>query len=160
MIRYGGLIEGKPALIMSTPAGVGNYRRDGRVKIGLITDTGKEGSEKYKIDWTYDYSVDSKNAGFAYSCLSELPNHQIGLMYEKYDSYNPAELHSQDIMKYEELSLSELMGKEVVEIIPQTEGKGTVSQRNTVKKGSKITIEAYPEEGYQFVRWEDEKETR
>ena len=48
---------------MSTPAGVGNYRRDGRVKIGLITDTGKEGSEKYKIDWTYDYSVDSKNAG-------------------------------------------------------------------------------------------------
>ena len=157
VIRYGGLIEGKPALIMSTPAGVGNYRRDGRVKIGLITDTGKEGSEKYKIDWTYDYSVDSKNAGFAYSCLSELPNHQIGLMYEKYDSYNPAELHSQDIMKYEELSLSELMGKEVVEIIPQTEGKGTVSQRNTVKKGSKITIEAYPEEGYQFVRWEDEK---
>ena len=157
VIRYGGLIEEKPALIMSTPAGVGNYRRDGRVKIGLITDTGKEGSEKYKIDWTYDYSVDSKNAGFAYSCLSELPNHQIGLMYEKYDSYNPAELHSQDIMKYEELSLSELMGKEVVEIIPQTEGKGTVSQRNTVKKGSKITIEAYPEEGYQFVRWEDEK---
>lgn len=157
VIRYGGLIEGKPALIMSTPAGVGNYRRDGRVKIGLITDTGKEGSEKYKIDWTYDYSVDSKNAGFAYSCLSELPNHQIGLMYEKYDSYNPAELHSQDIMKYEELSLSELMGKEVVEIIPQTEGKGTVSQRNTVKKGSKITIEAYLEEGYQFVRWEDEK---
>lgn len=157
VIRYGGLIEGKPALIMSTPAGVGNYRRDGRVKIGLITDTGKEGSEKYKIDWTYDYSVDSKNAGFAYSCLSELPNHQIGLMYEKYDSYNPAELQSQDIMKYEELSLSELMGKEVVEIIPQTEGKGTVSQRNTVKKGSKITIEAYPEEGYQFVRWEDEK---
>ena len=157
VIRYGGLIEGKPALIMSTPAGVGNYRRDGRVKIGLITDTGKEGSEKYKIDWTYDYSGDSKNAGFAYSCLSELPNHQIGLMYEKYDSYNPAELHSQDIMKYEELSLSELMGKEVVEIIPQTEGKGTVSQRNTVKKGSKITIEAYPEEGYQFVRWEDEK---
>lgn len=157
VIRYGGLIEGKPALIMSTPAGVGNYRRDGRVKIGLITDTGKEGSEKYKIDWTYNYSVDSKNAGFAYSCLSELPNHQIGLMYEKYDSYNPAELHSQDIMKYEELSLSELMGKEVVEIIPQTEGKGTVSQRNTVKKGSKITIEAYPEEGYQFVRWEDEK---
>lgn len=157
VIRYGGLIEGKPALIMSTPAGVGNYRRDGRVKIGLITDTGKEGSEKYKIDWTYDYSVDSKNAGFAYSCLSELPNHQIGLMYEKYDSYNPAELHSQDIMKYEELSLSELMGKEVVEIIPQTEGKGTASQRNTVKKGSKITIEAYPEEGYQFVRWEDEK---
>lgn len=157
VIRYGGLIEGKPALIMSTPAGVGNYRRDGRVKIGLITDTGKEGSEKYKIDWTYDYSVDSKNAGFAYSCLSELPNHQIGLMYEKYDSYNPVELHSQDIMKYEELSLSELIGKEVVEIIPQTEGKGTVSQRNTVKKGSTITIKAYPEEGYQFVRWEDEK---
>ena len=26
-----------------------------------------------------------------------------------------------------------------------------------MKKGSKITIEAYPEEGYQFVRWEDEK---
>lgn len=157
VIRYGGLIEGKPALILSTPAGVGSYRRDGRVKIGLITDTGKEGSEKYTVDWKYDYSVDSRNAGFAYSCLTELPNHQIGLIYEKYDSYNPAELHSQDIMKYEELSLSNLMGKEVVEIIPQAEGKGTVSQRNTVEKGSTITIEAYPEEGYQFVHWTDEK---
>lgn len=157
VIRYGGLIEGKPALILSTPAGVGSYRRDGRVKIGLITDTGKEGIEKYTVDWKYDYSVDSKNVGFAYSCLTELPNHQIGLIYEKYDSYNPAELHSQDIMKYEELSLSNLMGKEVVEIIPQAEGKGTVSQRNTVEKGSTITIEAYPEEGYQFVHWTDEK---
>ena len=156
VIRYGGLIEGKPALILSTPAGVGNYRRDGRVKIGLITDTGKEGSEKYTVDWKYDYSVDSKNTGFAYSCLTELPNHQIGLIYEKYDSYNPAELHSQDIMKYEELSFSELMGKKVVEIIPQAEGKGTVSQRNTVEKGSEITVEAYPEEGYQFVHWKDE----
>ncbi|MFR5557498.1 MAG: InlB B-repeat-containing protein [Coprococcus sp.] len=39
----------------------------------------------------------------------------------------------------------------------QAEGKGTVSQRNTVEKGSTITIEAYPEEGYQFVHWTDEK---
>ena len=54
---------------------------------------------------------------------------------KKYDSYNPAELHSQDIMKYEELSLSELMGKEVVEIIPQTEGKGTVSPKKYCEKG-------------------------
>lgn len=156
VIRYGGLIEGKPALILSTPAGVGNYRRDGRVKIGLITDTGCEGIEKYIVDWKYDYSVDSKNVGFAYSCLTELPNHQIGLIYEKYDSYNPAELHSQDIMKYEELSLSALMGKKVVEIVPQAEGKGTISQRNVVEKGSMITIEAHSETGYRFVCWKDE----
>lgn len=81
-------------------------------------------------------------------------------MYEKYDSYNPAELHSQDIMKYEELSLSELMGKEVVEIIPQTEGKGTVSQRNTVKREARLQSKHIRKKDINLSVGKMKKETR
>ncbi len=153
VIRYDGLIDGKPAVIMSSPAGVGNYRRDGRVKIGLITDTNEEGIAKYQVEWKYDYSVDGQNVGFAYSCLTELPNHNIGLLYEKYDSYNPAELHSQDTIKYEELTLSDLMGAKAVRVTTAVSGNGSVSKSNTAFAGTKITVLAIPDKGYRLAGW-------
>ena len=156
VIRYDGLIDGKPAVIMSSPAGVGNYRRDGRVKIGLITDTNEEGIAKYQVEWKYDYSVDGQNVGFAYSCLTELPNHNIGLLYEKYDSYNPAELHSQDIIKYEELTLSDLMGAKAVRVTTAVSGNGSVFKSNTVIAGTKITVLAIPDKGYRLAGWINE----
>ncbi len=153
VIRYGGLVEGKPAIILSSPAGVGSYRKDGRIKIGLITDTGNTGVEKYDIQWKYDYSVDATNVGYSYSCLTELPNQNIGVLYEKYDSYNPAELQTQNVMKYEELSFSDLMGEEAVKVTPAAVGKGKVSERNIVLAGSEVTIQAVPDENYEFVKW-------
>ncbi|MFR5557497.1 MAG: hypothetical protein ACLTKE_12260 [Coprococcus sp.] len=47
------------------------------MKIGLITDTGKEGIEKYTVDWKYDYSVDSKNVEFCIFLPDRTSNHQI-----------------------------------------------------------------------------------
>lgn len=153
VIRYGGLVEGKPAIILSSPAGVGSYRKDGRIKIGLITDTGKTGVEKYDIQWKYDYSVDAANVGYSYSCLTELPNQNIGVLYEKYDSYNPAELQTQNVMKYEELSFSDLMGGDAVRVTTAAVGNGKVSETNIVLAGSQVTIQAVPDENYEFVKW-------
>ncbi len=153
VIRYGELVEGKPAIILSSPAGVGSYRKDGRIKIGLITDTGKTGVEKYDIQWKYDYSVDATNVGYAYSCLTELPNQNIGVLYEKYDSYNPAELQTQNAMKYEELSFSDLMGGDAARVTTAAVGNGKVSETNIVLAGSEVTIQAVPDENYEFVKW-------
>ena len=108
--------------------------RNNQTKIGLITDTNEEGIAKYQVEWKYDYSVDGQNVGFAYSCLTELPNHNIGLLYEKYDSYNPAELHSQDTIKYEELTLSDLMGAKAVRVTTAVSGNGSVSNLTVFKR--------------------------
>ena len=153
VIGYDGLVEGKPAIILSSPAGVGSYRKDGRIKIGLITDTGNTGVEKYDIQWKYDYSVDATNVGYSYSCLTELPNQNIGVLYEKYDSYNPAELQTQNVMKYEELSFSDLMGEDAVKVRTAAVGNGKVSETNIVLAGSDVTIQAVPDENYEFVKW-------
>lgn len=109
-INYSGMIDGKPAIILSAPNSVSG-RKDGRIRIGLITETGQEGVDKYRIDWTYDYAVDGPQIGYSYSCLTELPNHNIGVLYEKYDSWSRNELHLKDILVYEEYSISDLTNK-------------------------------------------------
>ena len=152
-IRYSGLIDGKEAIILSSPAGVGSYRRDGHVRIGLIRDTGVEGAERYAIDWTYDYQVDGQNVGYAYSCLTELDNYNVSVLYEKYDSYAPAELHAQNAMIYEELTFDQLMNGDTVSVTPQTNANGHVSKRNTVLKGNEVTIVATADTGYKFNGW-------
>lgn len=42
--------------------------------------------------------------------MSELPDGNIGIYYEKYDSWSRDELHLKNIMKFEKYSLDELTG--------------------------------------------------
>ena len=107
VINYSGLIDGKEAIILSAPDS-SSARRNGKIWIGLINDTGASGINKYSIEWKYCYSVDSSNMGYSYSCLTELPNGDIGLLYEKYDSWSRNELHLKNILKYETFSINEL----------------------------------------------------
>lgn len=107
VINYSSLIDGKQAIILSAPNSTSG-RRDGKIRIGLITDTGQSGYDKYSIDWKYCYSVDTPQSGYSYSCLTELPNGNIGVLYEKYDSWSRGELHLKNILSYEEYEVSEL----------------------------------------------------
>ena len=107
VINYSQLIDGKPAILMSTPTS-SSGRRAGKILVGLITDTGGTGYNKYSIDWAYQYEVDLPTYGFSYSMLTELPNHDIGLLYEKYDSWSRDELHLKNIMKFETYSIEEI----------------------------------------------------
>ena len=59
----------------------------------MISETGNSGKDKYSVDWKYCYSVDTPQMGYSYSCLTELPDGEIGLLYEKYDSWSRNELH-------------------------------------------------------------------
>lgn len=108
VINYSQLIDGKPAIILSAPNAT-NGRKNGKIWVGLINDTGNTGTDKYSIDWKYSYSVDGPLMGYSYSCLTELPNGEIGLLYEKYDSWSRDELHLKNILKYETFTINELI---------------------------------------------------
>ena len=81
VINYGKKIDGCDAVIISYPERRGRY--DGRIKIGLIKEN--EGFDapaydRYTIDWKYKYEI---NEGvFWYSCLAELENDGIAILYE------------------------------------------------------------------------------
>lgn len=98
VINYSKKIDGKNALIFANAAS--NTRIDGTVKIGLIEESGyyENGQCKYKIDWKYSKLV--KPGYYGYSCLTELPNGNIGLFYEGTEV---------DEMTYIELSIEEII---------------------------------------------------
>lgn len=85
-----------------------NGRKNGKIWIGLINETGQSGVNKYSVEWKYCYSVDTPQMGYSYSCLTELPDGKIGLLYEKYDSWSRNELHLKNILKYEKFTIDEL----------------------------------------------------
>ncbi len=108
-INYSGLIDGKRAIVLAAPSAT-NGRRNGTIHIGLINETGNIGINKYDIEWKYSYEIDGKQIGYSYSCLTELPNGNIGLLYEKYDSWSRDELHLKNVLKYDSFTIEELIG--------------------------------------------------
>lgn len=108
VIRHSQMVDGKSVILLSTPT-ASNGRRGGKILVGLVTDTGGTGYDKYTVSWDYAYEVDLPAYGFSYSCMTELPDGQIGILYEKYDSWSRDELHLKNIMRYDIFTLSELM---------------------------------------------------
>ncbi len=108
VINYSQTVDGQPAIILSSPNAT-NGRKNGKIWVGLIQDTGNTGTDKYTVDWKYSYSVDGPQIGYSYSCLTELPDGEIGLLYEKYDSWSRDELHLKNILKYERFTIDELV---------------------------------------------------
>lgn len=71
-ITYSKKIDGKTAILLSCPTG--SSRASGKIFVGLVQDNGS-------ISWDYTYSVNSSSY-YAYSCLTELNDGSIGLLYE------------------------------------------------------------------------------
>ena len=46
--------------------------------------------------------------GYAYSAITELPNHHIGVLFEKYDSWSRNELHLSNVVQYIDLEINDL----------------------------------------------------
>ncbi len=72
-ITYSKLIDGCPAILLSAPSNTSS-RSAGKLFVGLVQDDGS-------ISWDYTYSVNG-SAYYAYSCLTELNDGSIGLLYE------------------------------------------------------------------------------
>lgn len=110
VIRHSQMVDGKSVILLSTPT-ASDGRRGGKILVGMVTDTGGTGYDKYAVSWDYAYDVDLPAYGFSYSCMTELPDGSIGLLYEKYDSWSRDELHLKNIMRYDIFTLDELMQK-------------------------------------------------
>lgn len=80
VIRYQGEIDGRQAVLMSAPAGDG--RKNGCLYVGLIRP-GRSGEHAFEIDWAYRREITGANTHFAYSCLTQLTDGTIGLLYEQ-----------------------------------------------------------------------------
>ncbi len=102
IIKYSQLINGKEAVILSTPNST-NGRRNGQLWVGFIDKATNT------IDWNHKYDVDYPQYGYSYSALTELPNHKIGLLYEKYDAWSRNELHLKNVLKYTTLTIDDIM---------------------------------------------------
>lgn len=102
IIKYSQLINGREAVILSTPNSTSG-RRAGQLWVGYINKTNNT------IEWAKKYDVDYPQYGYSYSAITELPNHQIGLLYEKYDAWSRNELHLKNVLKYTTLSISDIM---------------------------------------------------
>ncbi|MBQ8856672.1 MAG: discoidin domain-containing protein, partial [Lachnospiraceae bacterium] len=88
-ITYSEKIDGKTAILLSVP---GLYRRlNGAVYVVLVEEDGS-------LDWAYKFDVTDNSEFFAYSCLSELENGEVGLLWEhqgssiRFDSYTMDEI--------------------------------------------------------------------
>lgn len=79
-INYTGKIDGKDAILLSAPAG--NGRKNGFIYVGLITETANA-DKPYKIDWKYKKEITPAETYFAYSCMTQLPNGDIAILYEE-----------------------------------------------------------------------------
>ena len=100
-IKYSQLIDGKEAVILSTPNSR-NGRKGGQLVVGLVN------KEDDSIDWKYHYDIDLPSYGYAYSAITELPNHHIGVLFEKYDSWSRNELHLSNVVQYIDLEINDL----------------------------------------------------
>ena len=101
-IKYSQLIDGKEAVILSTPNSRSG-RKGGQLVVGLIN------KEDDSIDWKYHYDIDLPSYGYAYSAITELPNHHIGVLFEKYDSWSRNELHLSNVVQYIDLEINDLI---------------------------------------------------
>ena len=67
---YSEKIDGKTAILLSAPS---DDRTKGRIFVGLVQENGS-------LSWTYTYIVN--NTTYQYSCLAELNDGSVGLLYE------------------------------------------------------------------------------
>lgn len=88
-ITYSKKIDGKTAILLSAPT---NNRTTGKIFVGLVQDDGS-------INWEYSYSVNG-NGKYSYSCMSELKDGSVGLLYES-DERNGQET-------YQKIAISEI----------------------------------------------------
>lgn len=132
VINYSQKIDGKDALIFSNPDAEPRNRIDGTVRIGLISENGtyENGEPKYDIKWKYKKLV--KPGYFAYSCLTELSNGNIGLFYEGTDVRE---------MSYTEMNLDYLKFNLEKDTKPaKLEKVYIVDQKESYKPGDELKV--------------------
>lgn len=114
-------INGKN-VILGSFASDQNKRADGVVAVGIVSDDNS-------VDWIYKYNVNS--GFFAYSCLTQLSDGNIGLLYED----EPAHISYMILTLSDKGTLSEINGKNIGYVyVPSFAHKMRNSFRNVFVK--------------------------
>lgn len=134
VINYSKKIDGEDAIAFANPKGSG--RTNGTVRFGIINQNGthSNGEPRYEFEWRYNKLV--KAGTYAYSCLTELPNGDIGLFYEGTDNQEMSYMEmSPEYIKFDyESSLEGIVNPGEIESIELLDGK------NSYTPGDKITV--------------------
>ena len=96
-------------------------RAAGKIYVGLVQDDGS-------IDWAYDYSING-SAYYAYSCISEMANGNIGLLYESNGT----------AITFKEIALKDIVGSASVGSVWLTDKDGNVISSDSMKSSQTKT---------------------
>lgn len=125
-VTYSKKIDGQTAILLSCPTG--NSRNNGKIHVALVNNDGT-------LNWKYESDVISN--AYAYSCLTELRDGSIGLLYES-DGGNGT-------VTYKRFEISDIANGAVIEGQEQTPEvtEQTVTDQNvsvTAKGLTSVTV--------------------
>jgi len=140
IITYSKKIDGKPAIIFSAPTDTGT-RAAGKIFVGLVQDDDS-------IDWAYEYSING-NGFYAYSCLAELADGTIGLLYESASSS----------ITYKNYNIAEIAKGAVISDFWLTDAEGEVVNSLVMGTGESVTLNVYPADKTEVIEVTTSKES-
>ena len=122
-ITYSEKIDGKTAILFAAPSSTSS-RSNGKIFVGLVQEDGS-------LEWEYEFAVNSGN--YAYSCMDELENGDIALLYESAGS----------AITYTTFTMKEILGLEKNIVLDQDdvyveEREATEAAAITQKPNEKI----------------------
>lgn len=134
-ITYSKKIDGKDAILLS--AGT-NGRKNGKIFVGLVQDDGS-------INWAYEYQVNTGT--YQYSCMSELNDGTVALLYEngdaseKFEKYSIEKIANGAKIAHAHVATSE--GTSVTATISTENAGDTFGFSKCEKKAEATTVEGY-----------------
>lgn len=134
-ITYSKKIDGKDAILLS--AGT-NGRKNGKIFVGLVQGDGS-------INWEYNYPVN--NGEYQYSCMSELNDGTVALLYEngsaseKFEKYSIEKITNGAKIAHAHVATSE--GTSVTATISTENAGDTFEFSKCEKKAEATTVEGY-----------------
>lgn len=135
VITYSKKIDGKDAILLS--AGT-NGRANGKIFVGLVKDDGS-------INWAYNYQVN--NGTYQYSCMSELNDGTVALLYEngkaseKFEKYSIEQIAKDAKIAHAHVATSE--GTSVTATISTENASDTFGFSKCEKKAEATTVKGY-----------------
>ena len=124
-ITYSKKIDGKTAIILSAPT---SGRAAGKLFVALVQNDGT-------LSWDYDYSVNG-SAYYAYSCLTELKDGSVGLLYENGGA----------AITYTNIPISDIAEDAVISNIWCEDADGNTTGSIDMKSDASVTLNVFDTE--------------
>ena len=139
VLHFGVTENGKDRVIMSNPGGSG--RNNGTLRIGEVTET----EDSFSVQWTESKMFAPGN--YAYSCLSDMGEGIMGLLYEKANTIKFTSFNI-DFIKSEVNLLNPRITSVSYDVVKETEHKSTLpgdTYMFTANMDQNVIVEGNPQ---------------